>query len=455
MSKDSKKDTTLHMTSGSPIKLILAFLVPLLAGLVFQQCYSLVDSMIVGKCLGKNALAAVGCTGSINFLIIGASTGVCNGFAIPLAQRFGAEDYEGLRRVAANILWLSISFAVGTTVVVSLACRWILTVMQTPDNIIDQAYIYILIIFLGIPVTYLYNMTAAMIRAVGDSKTPVYFLIMASLINIALDYTLIKWCKMGVEGAAIATVASQLIAGIACFIFLIKKFDILIPKKGEWSLDGQWIKKLCVMGVPMGLQYSITAIGSVILQSSVNCLGSDSVAAVTAANKLVVFLICPFDALGSTMATYCGQNVGAWKLKRIKQGLGSALIVAAIYALAALVILHLAASTLLLLFVSADETALIAEAVLFIKIETFFFFPLAIVNSVRFSIQGMGFSSISVFSGVSEMIARGVFGLLVVPMVGFVGVCFASPFAWLAADCFLIPTFFYVYKKLEKNGPII
>ncbi len=452
---NAKKDKTLHLTSGKPMSLILAFAVPLLAGLIFQQCYSLVDTVIVGKCLGKDALAAVGSTGSINFLIIGFCTGVCNGFAIPLAQRFGAEDYVGLRRVTANILWLTVSFALIITVVVSASCRWVLELMQTPDNIIDMAWLYIFIIFLGVPVTFLYNLTAAMIRALGDSKTPVYFLVMASIINIILDYSLIKGVGMGVEAAALATVFSQLVAGLACLFYMLRKFKILLPQKGEWSFDGMWARKLCTMGLPMGLQYSITAIGSVILQTSVNGLGSDAVAAITAANKLVIFIVCPFDALGSTMATYAGQNVGAWKLPRIKEGLKDAAIISAVYSVFALVLIHLFASTLLLLFLSAEETALIANAALFLKMESFFFFPLALVNCVRFCIQGMGFSQLAILAGVCEMIARGLFGVLVVPAVGFIGVCFASPFAWLLADAFLIPAFFMVYKCLEKHGPVL
>ncbi|MDD6812612.1 MAG: MATE family efflux transporter [Lachnospiraceae bacterium] len=438
------------MTKGSPMKLILGFSVPLLFGLLFQQFYSMVDTIIVGQYLGVEALAAVGATGSVNFLIIGFCMGVCNGFAIPIAQEFGAGNEKNLRKFVANGVWLSVAFAVVLTIVVALLCRPILQLMQTPDNIIDGSYQYIIIIFLGIPVTYLYNMTAAIIRSLGDSKTPVIFLTMAAILNIILDLVCIIIFGWGVAGAAIATVVSQAVAGVCCLFFMKRKFHIIQMDKEEWKPDGNFMGKLCNMGIPMGLQYSITAIGSVILQSAVNGIGSNAVATVTAGGKLSMFLMCPFDAMGSTMATYGGQNVGAGKLERIGKGLKSCVILGAAYSVIALGIVLLFGKYLLLLFIDSSEIVILADAQWYITMNVCFYFALALVNIVRFLIQGMGFSRLAVFAGMFEMLARGLAGFVLVPCFGFTAVGFANPLAWIFADIFLIPAYIHVRKKLEK-----
>ncbi len=437
------------MTKGSPMKLILGFAVPLLFGLLFQQFYSMVDAVIVGHYLGVDALAAVGATGSLNFLIIGFCMGVCNGFAIPVAQEFGAGHETNLRKYTANCVWLSIAFAIAVTVIVVLLCRPILQLMRTPGNIIDDSYSYIVIIFLGIPVTYLYNMTAAIIRSLGDSKTPVVFLVMSAGLNILLDLLCIIVLHMGVSGAAVATVVSQAVAGICCLFYMKKKYTILKMTRDEWKWNGAFASKLCGMGIPMGLQYSITAIGSVILQSSVNGIGSDAVAAVTSGSKLSMLLMCPFDAMGSTMATYGGQNVGAGKLERVDDGLKACSLLGLIYSVLAIGIVYTGGRYLLLLFLDSGETAILDKAFAFIGTNVLFYFPLALVNIVRFLIQGMGFSKLAVFAGAFEMLARGLAGFVLVPCFGFRAVQFANPLAWIFADIFLIPAFFYVRKKLR------
>ena len=434
------------MTKGSPMKLILGFAVPLLFGLIFQQFYSMVDAIIVGQYLGVDALAAVGATGSVNFLIIGFCMGVCSGFGIPIAQEFGAKHEEALRRFVANSVWLSALFSVVITVVVSLLCRQILQIMRTPSNIIDESYSYIIVIFLGIPVVFLYNMTAAILRSLGDSRTPVVFLVTAAVLNIFLDVFCIVVLSMGVEGAAVATVVSQAIAGLACLLYMRKKFSILKLTKDEWRWSRDYAGKLCNMGIPMGLQYSITAIGSVILQSSVNSIDSNAVAAVTAGGKVGMLLVCPFDALGSTMATYGGQNVGAGDLDRVDRGLKSCTLLGLLYSLIAMAVVYLFGKNLLLLFLDAGETEIIANANSFLRMNALFYFPLALVNIVRFLIQGMGYSKLAVFAGAFEMLARGIAGFLLVPRFGFSAVRFANPLAWIFADAFLIPAFFYVRK---------
>ena len=438
------------MTKGSPMRLILGFAVPLLFGLLFQQFYSMVDTIIVGHYLGVDALAAVGATGSVNFLIIGFCMGVCNGFAIPIAQEYGAKHEDNLRKYVANCVWLSLIFAVIITVVVVTLCRPILQVMRTPGNIIDGSYSYIVIIFLGIPITYLYNMTAAILRSLGDSRTPVVFLVMAAILNIFLDLLCIIGFRMGVAGAAVATVVSQAVAGVCCLVYMYKKFTILKLSREEWRWNRDCVGKLCNMGIPMGLQYSITAIGSVILQSAVNGIGSDAVAAVTAGSKLSMLMMCPFDAMGSTMATYGGQNVGAGNLERVDKGLKSCTLLGLIYSVIAIGVVYLAGRNLLLLFLDAGESAILNNAFAFISTNVLFYFPLALVNIVRFLIQGMGFSKLAVFAGAFEMLARGLAGFVLVPFFGFNAVRFANPLAWIFADIFLIPAFFYVRKIMAE-----
>ena len=442
---------TKDLTNGNPMKLILNFAIPLLFGFLFQQFYNLVDTMIVGRFLGVDDLAAVGATGSINFLVIGFCMGVCNGFSIPVSHKFGAQDYAGMRKYVANCVWLGIIFSVVMTVATAVLCRDILIWMRTPENIIDGAYEYIFIIFLGIPTVYLYNIVAGVIRATGDSKTPVIFLVLSSVINIVLDLYFIISLHMGVAGAAWATVISQGVSGVACLIYMVKKFEILRIRKEEWAMDGHMMLSLCGMGVPMGLQYSITAIGSVILQAAANTLGSAAVAAMTAGGRIVSFLACPYDAMGSTMATYGGQNVGAGKLERIGKGLKSCVILGAVYSAMALLIAVFFGDALATLFVEKDELSIIGDVHKFLLLNTLFFFPLALVNIVRFLIQGMGFPKFAILAGVFEMVARSVAGFGLVPFIGFTGVCLGSPFAWIMADIFLIPAYFHVSKTLQKR----
>lgn len=431
------------------MKLILQFGIPLFFGMLFQQFYNMMDTVIVGKFLGVNALAAVGATGSINFMVIGFCMGVCNGFAIPVAQQFGAGDYRALRKYVANSVWLSIGFAGAMTVAVCALCRQILTWMNTPADIMGGAYNYIFVIFLGIPVIYLYNLLSGIIRSLGDSKSPLVFLVCSSVLNIVLDLTLILVFHMGVAGAAWATVISQGISGVACLVYMVKRFEILKISREEWRLDGKYAAVLCNMGIPMGLQYSITAIGSVILQTAVNTLGSAAVASTAAAAKIGMFFCCPFDAMGSTMATYAGQNVGAGKLGRVSQGIKSTSILGLVYSVLAFGVLALFGPTIALLFVDSSETAILQNVSWFLNINSAFFFPLALVNIIRFTIQGLGFSKFAVLAGVCEMGARSIVGMGFVPVFGYVAACFASPVAWICADIFLVPAYFYVMKKLR------
>lgn len=440
---------TKDMTKGSPFKLILGFAFPMLLGMLFQQFYNLVDTMIVGKTLGVSALAGVGATGSINFMIIGFCMGICNGFAIPVAQQFGAGKYSELRKYVFNGYICSAVFAVVMTVLSVVFCAPILRLLNTQDDIFMHAYNYIVIIFAGIPTVFLYNIVSGIIRSLGDSKTPVYFLVLSSVINIVLDFILIIYAKMGVAGAGIATVISQLVSGVGCTIYMYKKFDILKANRQENVVRKRYVVNLCYIGVPMGLQYSITAIGSTILQAAVNGLGSSYVAAMTAGSKMFNFTCCPFDALGSTMATYGGQNVGAGKIDRLGKGIRAAMIIGAVYSVVALVVLFFTTDYIALLFVNAAEVEIIRLTRSFILASALFYIPLTGVNVYRFCIQGMGYSVFAILAGVFEMLARTLVAIFLIPVIGFNGACLANPAAWIAADISLIPAFIHCCNKLK------
>ena len=451
-----KKTNIKDLTVGNPMSLILGFALSLFWGMLFQQLYNIIDTAIVANFLGKEAYAGVGATGAINFLIMGFCMGVCNGFAIPVAQRFGARDYKSMRKFVTHAIILSVVFAAVMTVIVSLNCRQILIGMKTPMEALDYAYGYIIVIFLGIPVTYMYNLLSGIIRALGDSKHPVQFLIIASVVNIGLDLLFIVPLHMGIAGAALATVLSQLMSGIMCLVFIIRKIDILKLSKEDWKTDRSHFMILLNMGVPMGLQYSVTAIGSVILQTAINGLGLDAVTAVTTAQKVGMFFCIPFDALGSTMATYGGQNVGAKKLEHLQQGLVAAVKLGCAYALVGFLILYFFGRSFALIFLDPSDVACLDNAHLYLIINSAFYIPLALVNIVRFLIQGMGFSMFAVLAGVMELVGRTLIAVIFIPMFGFPAACFASPVAWILADAFLIPAYISVKNKLKRifNGQV-
>ncbi len=446
------------LTQGRPMKLILGFMLPLLLGMLFQQFYNMVDTIIVGRYLGIDALAGVGSTGSINFLVLGFVMGLCTGFAIPVAQMFGSKNFDALRKFVGNTLWVSIVFAAVLTVGTCLLCSNILKWMHTPDNVFREAYDYIFVIFLGIPVTFLYNILSGFIRSLGDSKTPVIFLVISSVLNIILDIFMIVVLKMGVAGAGWATVISQLVSGIMCLIFIAKKFDILHLKKEDLKLSMYHVGRLCAVGLPMGLQYSITAIGTILIQAAVNDLGSIYMASVTAGGKVGQFMCCPFDAMGSTMATYGGQNIGAGEIKRVKRGLFDCSLLGIIYAVAAFVILFFFGGQLSMIFMDSSnpEVAANVEQIRelshqYLIYNSAFYIPLAFVNIVRFMIQGMGSSQVALYAGVFELVARGAVALWLTPIFGYTAICLANPLAWILADLFLIPAFFACYSHIKKK----
>ena len=445
---------TKDLTKGRPLTLILQFGLPILLGMLFQQMYNMVDTAIVGKFLGGSALASVGATGSINFLVVGGSIGICSGFAIPIAQRFGAGDDDGLRKYVAGATYCCLFFAVVITTFTVLFSRDILELMNTPADIIDMSWAYITTIFAGIPGYILYNMCSGILRSLGDSRTAVIWLVVASLTNVALDLFFIINLQWGVFGAAFATTLSQFVAGIGSLWKVCRGFDVLKMQKGDWAWSWPRIRNLLSLGVPMGLQFSITAIGSVMLQSSVNILGTMYVTATTAANKVSMFLSCPLEAMGSTMATYGGQNVGAKKWDRLDKGLLSCSLLGAVYCGLSLALVLAVGDKLVMLFLDQASAHLVPLSLQLLRILVYFYATLAVILIFRNYIQGMGFSPLATVAGVMEMIARIAVSFLV-PLYGFDAACFASPAAWVLADLFLIPAYFYCVKTLRKRYPAI
>ena len=438
------------LTVGAPLKVIIKFWVPMLLTCVLQQLYSAVDTMIVGQFLGKQALAAVGATGSVSFVIVGFCNGLCLGFVIPVAQQFGAGDYSKMRRYIANGVWTLLGFATGVSVAVCMLCTQILLLIRTPENILSLSYQYIFIIFLGIPITAAYNFLAGILRSLGDSKTPSMALLLASVVNIGFDILSVTVLNMGVAGPAWATILAQGFSALICLAVIIRRFHILRIKKHEWQLKIDYVKKLCKYGIPMGLQFSITGIGIMILQTGVNSLGDDAIAAVAATTKISMFMTSPTDALGSTMATYAGQNLGAQKLDRISKGIKMSLLFGAVLWIVTFIFILLSGKYLMMMFVDSAETVVIGYGVKYITINMLFYFALVLVNVFRLTIQGLGYSTLAMAAGLMEMIGRSIVGVILIPFLGFNGACFSNVAAWLLADIFLIPAYFYVMRKIKK-----
>ncbi|WP_343249837.1 MATE family efflux transporter [Diplocloster hominis] len=441
------KSMTKDMTVGTPYRLILRFTLPILCGSLFQQLYNMADAVIVGRYLGIRALSSVGASSSLIFLIIGFCTGMCTGFAIPAAQSLGAGKLSQMRKFAFNSFYLSGIFAVVITVVTAVFCRDILILIRTPESILKGAWDYLFVIFLGIPFTILYNLLASILRALGDSKSPFLFLTAAAVINIGLDLLFITVFDWGVMGAAIATITSQAVSGVLCIQCIVRKFPELKADSEERKPAKRHMLKLLNLGLPMGLQTSITAIGSIMLQSAVNHLGEVSVASYTAALKIKYLFLSVFEAVGTAMATYVGQNLGAGRLDRIREGVRSAILIQCIYAVAAAIVLHLGGRYIAMLFVDGAETEVLDNVQMFLNISSMFYITLGVLWVLRSAIQGMGYGKSAIFSGVSEMVARTAMSLFFIPQMMFLGVCWTDQIAWMAADLFLIPAYLFIMYR--------
>lgn len=413
--------------------------------------YLVIDAAIVGRWIGVSALAAVGASASVMFLVMGFCNGSCAGFAIPIAQAFGAKDYGKMRAYVSNALRIAAVFAVVITLLSCILCSRILAIVNTPHDIFADARTFLMLQFLAIPFTIAYNLQAGFIRALGNSKQPFYFLIFSSLLNILLDVVLILWLSLGVMGAGIATLLSQGFSSLLCWLYIRRKMRVLIPQGDERRYDNKKISILLNNGVPMGLQFSITGVGIIMLQSANNALGTVYVASFTAAQRIKYLFTCVFENIGVAMATYCGQNIGARKIARIRLGIVASIKIMLVYFVITALIIFPFADEMMMLFVDDSERSVIDNAAQFMRVANCFYPALGLLTILRYSIQGLGYSNLSMLSGVMEMIARCGVSLWLVPALAFTGVCLGDPVAWMAADVFLVPAIFLLYRHLRKT----
>lgn len=439
------------MTAGNPTKIILDFTFPIFIGNVFQQFYNMADTVIVGKFVGTKALAAVGSTGTIMFLILGFVLGMTAGFTVLTAQKFGAGDMKAMRQTVGGAAVLSILVTIVLTAGSMLFMKPLLRFMHTPADIFDDAYSYIMIICAGIAAQMLYNLLASVLRALGNSKVPLYFLILSALLNIVLDLVLIIVFHLGAPGAAYATVISQGVSGVLCLVYIVKKIPVLHLERDDWKPKAHLLKIQLGIGIPMALQYSITAIGTMMVQTSLNLLGSGLVAAFTAASKIEQVVTQAYVALGTTMATYCAQNIGAGKVQRIRSGFRSATIMSFVYAVISGILIMTVGKYMTYLFVSGDVAEIMASVDIYLKCVGIFFIPLAVVNLYRNGIQGMGYGILPMMAGVAELVGRGIVAVIAAGKRSYVGVCLASPIAWIFAAALLIVMYFYIMKHDMKK----
>lgn len=441
---------TNDMTRGNPLRLIISFTIPMFLGNLFQQFYNIADSIVAGQFLGVDALAAIGSTGSLIFFVTGWLNGLSSGFAIYVAQSFGAGDYRRMRRYIAMSIYLCAAFTVVMTAGFLIANEPILRLMNAPEELLGDIKWYMGIIYAGLAVTCAYNALSAVLRALGDSKSPLYFLMISAVINVVLDIAFIVFFDMGVEGCAYATVIAQGISALLCLIFIIKKFDILKLGKEDFQISFPIMGKLLALGVPMGLQFSITAIGTIIVQGAINVYGAVHMAGFSAASKIQNIVSTVFISFGATVATYVGQNRGAGKMDRVKKGIyitqgmilaSSAVLMAATYFFG---------EKLMLIFVDASETEVLASAQIYFDTVVWAYPFLGSIFLYRNALQGMGYGLVPMLGGVFELIARGGIVLLVVGKASFAGVCMSDPAAWVAALIPLVPYYFWVMKKKNK-----
>ena len=437
---------TTDMTTGNPVKLILLFSIPLLIGNIFQQFYSMADTIIVGRFLGVKSLAAVGSTGSLTFLILGFIMGLSSGFSVLVSQRFGANDDEGVRFAVGNAVILSIISTVIITTISTILAKPLLLMINTPVDIIDEAYKYLSVIFLGMSSAFFYNTMSSILRALGDSKTPLYFLIIACILNIILDLVFITIFKIGITGAALATVISQGVSGLLCLIYTSKKFPILKLEKKHFILDKELCKSHLSIALPMALQFSITAIGTIVLQSAINSFGSIAVAANTASIKVEQLVMQPSVTFGVTMATYVAQNLGAGNIKRIDEGVKKCTMINVVIGIIGGIVLILFGESIIKIFVSNPDSQVLAYARQYLTIEAFFLIPLSLIFIYRNTLQGMGHTFMPMMAGVCELVSRTMVAFTLPSIIGYTSICIAGPVAWVAA---IIPLFITYNKKIR------
>lgn len=442
-----------EMLKGSPLKSIIKFSLPLYIGCVFQQLYSMVDSLIVGRTLSAEALAGVGATNSMSFLVVGFAQGMCAGFAVITSQCFGAKDNEGVKKSVAAIIVLSAVLTAILTPIATVTAKPLLSLLSTPDNIIGYSYEYLFPIYCGIGATVLYNMSASVMRALGDSKNPLIFLIIASIINIALDLLFILVFKMGVAGAGWATVISQALSGIASTVFMFVKYPQLRVRLSDFKLKLRLLFRHLAVGIPTALQFSIISIGTMIQQSALNGFGSDIIAAIAASTRLDFFMNQVLVSVGMGLAIYCGQNFGAKDYSRIAEGVNKTMLLEWGCALVCGTLLALLAQPVTHLFIPEANALMLASSQRYLLSQGCFYIVLACIFVYRNALQGMGYSAFTFLACLIEMAIRTIVAFLLTANVGFLGVCLSNPFAWIGAIILLIPAYYIIiYKYVGKSG---
>ena len=439
------------LTDGKPGKLILFFTVPLLIGNLFQQFYSMADTIIVGRTINVNALAAVGATGAISFLILGFVQGITSGFSVITAQRVGADDEDGIRRSVATSLILSVGVTIVFTILSVFTARPLLELMRTPSDIIDDAYRYIIVIYYGIVAAVFFNLFSSILRALGDSKTPLLFLIVACAINIVLDFACILIFHMGVAGAGWATIIAQAVSAVLCLFYSLKKFPVLRLKKEDFAFSWRFAWEHLRIGIPMAFQFSIIAIGVMIMQAALNDFGSQTVAAFTAASKIENIVTQPLNSLGMTASVFAAQNYGAGKIARIREGVRKSTLFSLTWAIAGGLLVIFGGQFLTQLFVGESAPAVLEQSQYYLNIMGIFLFPLGQLFIYRNVLQGMGRGGVPVFVGFVELAMRAFAAFCLTIPFGYLGVCLANPVAWIGAAVPLAIAYFYCMHKMKKK----
>lgn len=443
------------MTEGNPLKVIIAFSIPIMISGVVQQFYNIADTYIVGRYISDDALAAVGAVGPMNGLLIGFAMGITNGFSIPVAQAFGAGNRKMTEHYAGNAISLTFISSLIVTAISFAAMKPVLNLMGTPQNIFRDAYIYVIITYLGITVTTVYNVLSGILRALGDSKSPLNFLLASSVLNILLNYITIVFFHWGVAGAALSTVISQLASCVMCGIYIKKREDILHLAKEDFIIKKTTAVMMLKMGIPMSLQLSITSIGSMVLQTTINSYGSNIVAGFTVANKPERIANIPLSAIGVALATYAGQNFGAGRMDRVRQGVQKAMIFSGSISVVSSLLLYFLGEDMAKIFLDKNNIQALYAASTYLKVIAVFYLSLSALFIFRNALQGIGKSYVSMLAGIAELVGRIVCAAVLSKLIGFTGICLASPLAWILADIpLLIIYFLKVIRVKNKRGKL-
>ena len=428
-----EKNNRMDLTIGSPIKQILLFSLPLVLGSFFQQLYSFVDTIMVGRLIGNDALAAVGSVSSLNFLVIGFVGGTCSGFAIPLAKSMGAKDSVQFQKFLWNGVWICLVLSSVMVLLTNVFRDPLLHLINTPEDIFADSSAYIRILFFGIPITILYNFTAGILRSTGDSTRPTNHLLLSSCINIVLDYIFIVPFAMGVKGAALATVMSQFLSGLLNLRWIVFKTDLLRGSRKHATFSGYHLGQLCKIGFPMGFDTCIVGLGSVVMQGAINTLGTAAVTGQVTGEKIRQMFTIPMSSVGAGMATFAGQNDGAKRYDRLKEGVKAAVSLQLIYSLMACFVINLGKKTFISLILGADSGQAGVYACNYLMVMSFLFWVNGTMFALRNTLTGMGYSAYSVFSGICELAGKCIGGFAAVKWFGFWGICLATPLAWFLA----------------------